>query len=783
MASTDSGPSGSSLPDKAAVLQAESDAVDKHDDDDAAAAELGKFDGDLGHSRKQTFSGFVLLWLGFQSCGVIYGDIGTSPLYVFSSTFSAQPSWDDLVGALSIVLWSLTLIVSVKYVCIVLAADDDGQGGTFALYSLLARYVRLARGGGGGAASTTPAAATLHLQRYRTGDMRPGARGLRRLLEGSAACQRLLQLAGVLGVSMVMADGVLTPAQSVLGAIQGLTVVRPDLGTPAIVGITCAILVVLFLLQPLGTARLGSAFAPIVVVWLLFNLASGVYNLAVHDHTVLKAFSPHYAFLYLARNGTDGWHSLGGLLLAFTGVEALFADLAAFGRRAIQLSWLCLAFPCLLFAYAGQAAFIAQDANGTAFTNPFYNTVPPGTFYFSMVIAILAAVVASQAMVTSTFQLLVQVMRLSYFPHIKVVHTSRRFHDQVYVPLANWLLMVGTVVVTAVYNNTTSLGNAYGVCVIFVTFLTTCMLALVAMLIWRLPVYVVLPVFLLFALLDGTYLSAVLTKVPAGAWFTLLLALVLSSVFVLWRFGKEAQWAAEARHQAALAAPPASAAPSPTSTPTSVVPGLGIFFDKLGDPARPPPCFTHFVLKFAARPAVILFFHMRPLDVPVVTAPDERFVVARHRLPSLARSNAYLVVLRHGYAEEPLHPGIAHDLVAQVDGFLARSLARTPPANVPRVEQERAALRAASATQIVYLLGKEAMRVGRRSADGDKEKDKDTNRGTGKPTWRQRLNVWLPCRRLLLELFLWIRENSRTKLAAFDMEIDKMVEVGYLTEL
>ncbi|KIH93423.1 KUP system potassium uptake protein [Sporothrix brasiliensis 5110] len=758
MASTDSGPSGSSLPDKAAVWQADSVVIDRHDDDDAAA-ELGKFDGDLAHSRKQTFSGFVLLWLGFQSCG---------------------PSWDDLVGALSIVLWSLTLIVSVKYVCIVLAADDDGQGGTFALYSLLARYVRLARGGGG--STLTP-----HLQRYRTGDMRPGARGLRRLLEGSAACQRLLQLAGVLGVSMVMADGVLTPAQSVLGAIQGLTVVRPDLGTPAIVGITCAVLVVLFLLQPLGTARLGSAFAPIVVVWLLFNLASGVYNLAVHDHTVLRAASPHYAVLYLVRNGTDGWRSLGGLLLAFTGVEALFADLAAFGRRAIQLSWLCLAFPCLLFAYAGQAAFIAQDATGTAFvgTNPFYNTVPPGTFYFSMVIAILAAVVASQAMVTSTFQLLVQVMRLSYFPHVKVVHTSRRFHDQVYVPLANWLLMVGTVVVTAVYNNTTSLGNAYGVCVVFVTFLTTCMLALVALLIWRLPVYVVLPVFLLFALLDGTYLSAVLTKVPAGAWFTLLLALVLSSVFVLWRFGKEAQWAAEARHQAALAAHDAAAAPSPPPPPTSVVPGLGIFFDKLGDPARPPPCFTHFVLKFAARPAVILFFHMRPLDVPVVTAPDERFVVARHRHPSLARSstNAYLVVLRHGYAEEPLHPGIAHDLVAQVDGFLARSLGRTPPENVPRVEQERAALRAASATQIVYLLGKEAMRVGRRSADGDKEKDKDAARGTRKPTWRQRLNVWLPCRRLLLELFLWIRENSRTKLAAFDMEIDKMVEVGYLTEL
>ncbi|KAL1891199.1 hypothetical protein Sste5346_007832 [Sporothrix stenoceras] len=762
---SNSSPSGLSSP---AIRIAEQDrsvlqttTVINNDDDDVHDT-LGKFDGDLEQGRKQTFSGFLLLWLGLQSCGVIYGDIGTSPLYVFSSTFTSQPSWDDLVGALSIILWSLTLIVSVKYVCIVLAADDDGQGGTFALYSLLARYVRIAKPGPSSSLSKTSPG---RLRRYKTGDMRPEARSLRRFLESSPACQRILKLVGVLGVSMVMADGVLTPAQSVLGAIQGITVVRPDLGTPAIVGITCAILVVLFLLQPFGTSRLGTAFAPIVVVWLLFNLATGIYNLVVYDHTVLKAFSPHYAFLYLVRNRTDGWRSLGGLLLAFTGVEALFADLAAFGRRAIQLSWLCLAFPCLLFAYAGQAAYISQDATGTAYTNPFYNTVPPGTFYFSMVIAILAAIVASQAMVTSTFQLLVQVMRLSYFPHIKVVHTSRRFHDQVYVPLANWLLMIGTVVVTAVYNNTTSLGNAYGVCVIFVTFLTTCMLALVALLIWRLPVYVVLPVFLVFALLDGTYLSAVLTKVPDGAWFTLLLAFLLSSIFVLWRFGKEAQWGAEERHQAMLEASP----PSKAGT-TALVPGLGVFFDKLGDPARPPPCFTHFVLKFAACPAVTIFFHMRPLDVPVI-APEERFVVARHRaLPS-----AYIVVLRHGYAEEPLRPGIAHDLVEEVDRFLAQSLGTTPPANVPLVQQERTTLKEASDTQIVYLLGKEAMRVGRKTNDDDKEKSN--------PTWRHRLNVGAFCRRMLLELFLWIRENSRTKLAAFDMEIDKMVEIGYLTDL
>lgn len=388
----------------------------------------------------------MLAWLSFQSIGTIYGDIGTSPLYVYSSTFASHPSWDDLVGALSIIIWSITLIVTVKYTFIVLSADDDGQGGTFALYALLARSARITT-------RDPNVAFAPRLERHDTNDMDVVGKRFRTFLERSTVAKFCLKLTGVVGVSMVIADGVLTPAQSVLGAIQGITVANPDLTRSAIVGISCAILVFLFAIQPFGTAKLGTAFAPIVVVWLLFNFCSGAYNLVQYDHTVLKAFSPYYAGAYLVRNGHDGWRSLGGLLLAFTGVEALFADLGAFSKRAIQISWLGLAFPCLLIAYAGQAAYIAVDATETAFTNPFFFTVPPGSFYFSMVIAVLAAIVASQAMITSSFQLLTQVMRLSYFPHIKTVHTSTKFHEQVYMPFANWLLMIGTVVVTAVYNN------------------------------------------------------------------------------------------------------------------------------------------------------------------------------------------------------------------------------------------------------------------------------------------------------------------------------------------
>ncbi|KAB5570738.1 potassium transporter-domain-containing protein [Coniochaeta sp. 2T2.1] len=653
-----------------------------------------------------------------------------------------------------------------------------------------------------------------------------------------------------------MADGVLTPAQSVLGAVQGIRVVHPELKTSAIIGISVGILVFLFLLQPFGTARLGTTFAPIVTVWLLFNFSSGIYNLVKFDHTVLKAFSPAFAFSYFTRNGHEGWKSLGGILLAFTGVEALFADLGAFSKRAVQVSWLCMAYPCLLIAYIGQAAFISADATETAFTNPFFFSVPPGTLIFSLVIAILAAIVASQAMITSTFQLLVQVMRLSYFPHIKVVHTSRQFHDQVYIPIANWLLMIGTVIVTAVYNNTTSLGNAYGVCVIFVAFITTWMVALVAILIWRLPIWIVFPVFLIFAAIDGAYTTSVLIKVPEGAWFTLLLAAILSSIHILWRYGKEAQWVAESLDRLpasalltvshnvgtpdskTVASSSSSTSPSPSASPSrspptqatihlspifnslplTTVPGLGIFFDKTGDPAILPPSFVHFVRKFAARPSVLIFFHMRPLPVPSVPL-GERFVVTRRSaasssfgppLPSVVahgrsetdafatsrsgseeRSNdvkprvggvpllpdAYSVVLRHGYADDVLRPGLARDLVAQIELAVSRGGGQNG-----HLAGELVTLRRAVEAQIVYVLGKEAMRIRRRGGGGDGEEE--GKQGHGVKGIRD-VGGWVrnATRRVLLGTFLWIRENSRAKLADLDIDVDKLVEVGFLKEI
>ncbi len=251
----------------------------------------------------------------------------------------------------------------------------------------------------------------VRMERHLSIDLKTPNRTLRTTLEKSRFFRGLLKAIGVLAVSMVMSDGVLTPAQSVLGAVQGLTVIKPDLASSTVVSVSCGILILLFLIQPLGTGRLASVFAPVVIVWLGFNGGFGIYNLVKFDHSVLKAFSPYFAFRFFVQHKTEGWRMLGGVLLAFTGVEALFADLGAFSLRAIQLSWMCYTFPCLLLGYIGQAAFISVHPD--AYSNPFFNSAPPGMLYPSLVVAILAAIVASQAIITATFQ--VDFLRLFLF--------------------------------------------------------------------------------------------------------------------------------------------------------------------------------------------------------------------------------------------------------------------------------------------------------------------------------------------------------------------------------
>ncbi|KAF8251827.1 putative potassium transporter 5 [Wilcoxina mikolae CBS 423.85] len=684
-----------------------------------------------------------------QSIGVIYGDIGTSPLYVYSSTFLTPPSYDDLLGALSLIIWSLTFIVTVKYVAVVLCADDEGEGGSFALYSLITRYTNIMQ-------RNPREPLGVRLERHMTRDMSKPNTDFRRLLETSAIFRNIVKIFAVLGVSMVLADGVLTPAQSILGAIQGLQVAAPHIETKTIVGISCAVLVILFAIQPFGTSKIGSSFAPIVIIWLAINWAYGIYNLVKYDHSVLKAFSPYYAGLYFVRNGTDGWKSLGGILLAFTGVEALFADLGAFSARAIRLSWLAFTYPCLLLAYIGQAAYISVKPE--AVSNPFFNSVPPGMYWPSLIISVLAAFVASQAMITGAFQLLSQTMHMSYFPNIKLVHTSTKFHGQVYIPMANYLMFAGTILVTVVYNNTTRLGHAYGVCVVMVTFITTSLVAVVAMVVWRLHILIVLAGFLIFGCLDMLFLSSALLKFPDGAWFTIMVGGVLSCILLLWRFGKNEQWASEATDRSpsnlvniGKAGELRLKVPDGDKELT-ILKGLGIFFDKAG--CLSPTVYVHFLHKFEAHHEVTIFFNLRHLSYPHVDEQD------RYSISRIGVSNTFRIVARQGYMDNVFTEDFGTVLLEQLRTFLEGEIGRVPeagaPALVARAKKELEALETAYKKQVIYIFGKEQLHPKKEAK-------------------------WV--RRLLLGIFVWMRENTRSKPAEFGVQVDRLVEVGFVKEV
>ncbi|KAK8162023.1 potassium transporter-domain-containing protein [Phyllosticta citrichinensis] len=835
--------------DDAACVEKDIDLI--YDEEEALDVQSRDF------KQKQVFRGWTLLWLAYQSIGVIYGDIGTSPLYVYSSTFSSEPSHDDLLGALSLIIWSITLIVTVKYVLIVLYANDEGEGGTFAIYSLLSRYCNIAK-------HDPKKKNAYKLERYASNQLRPSTRSLRDFLENSRVSHAVLKALSVFGVSLVLSDSILTPAQSVLGAVQGLKVVTPGISSSTIIGVSCAILVLLFLLQPLGISRLASCFAPIVVVWLLLNLCFGIYNLATFDWTVLKAFSPYFAGQFLVRNKTDGWISLGGILLCFTGVEALFADMGAFSKEAIQISWLGLAYPCLLLAYIGQAANISH--NEGAYSNPFFNTVPPGMLYPSLIISILAAIVASQALITSTFQLLSQVMNMSYFPQIKMIYTSEKFHGQVYIPVANWLMMIGTVIVTAVFNNTTKLGHAYGFCVILVAFITTNLVAITALMVWRFRWFVVLPVWFVFITLDGLFLTSAATKFIDGAWFTFVLAILLCSVFILWRYGKEKQWAAEEKKRIDLRdliIKDEDGKPRLTDRwgggEINNIKGLGIFFDKAGD--KVPAVYEEFIKKFEAQQDVHVFLHLRALHMPHIP-DDERYSASGTSMP-----NCYRLTIRHGYNDHPVNFDLGSTVYTQLRHALVRAArpasthsdaassspaakahAKTSPTRQPAASLEPSIIpgpfdpahvglpRATSPAPPSILIDRVDAAASDRSNSSDSHSH--SHGGSGKPSHspsRHRRNssvrfagpadtpytslpdsalkrrlaaldaayatqvvyvvgkeelrlmgpgsYWDWWRQGVLGVFLWLRANTRAKVAKMKVPVDKLVEVGFVREL
>ncbi|GMP29207.1 hypothetical protein CsSME_00004414 [Camellia sinensis var. sinensis] len=606
----------------------------------------------------------TVLTLAYQSLGVVYGDLSTSPLYVYKSTFAEDiqhsESNEEIYGVLSFVFWTVTLIPLLKYVFIVLRADDNGEGGTFALYSLLCRHARV---------STLPNCqlADEDLSEYKkdgivSADKSLGS-SLRSTLERHRVLQWVLLALALIGTCMVIGDGVLTPAISVFSAVSGLELsMSKEHHQYVEVPVTCIILVFLFALQHYGTHRIGFLFAPVVITWLLCISAIGVYNIVHWNPHVYKALSPYYMYKFLKKTQRGGWMSLGGILLCITGSEAMFADLGHFSQLSIKIAFSFVVYPSLILAYMGQAAYLSKHhVIESDYRIGFYVSVPEKIRWPVMAIAILAAVVGSQAIITGTFSIIKQCSALGCFPRVKIVHTSSKIHGQIYIPEINWTLMILCLAVTVGFRNTKHISNASGLAVITVMLVTTCLMSLVIVLCWHKSVFLAICFIFFFGSVEALYFSASLIKFLEGAWVPVALSFIFLIIMYVWHYGTIKKYEFDVQNKVSinwlLTLGP--------NLGFVRVRGIGLVQTELVSGI--PAIFSHFVTNLPAFHQVLIFLCVKSVPVPHVR-PEERFLVGRIG-PKEYR--IYRCIARYGYRD--IHKDdveFEKDLVCSIAEFI-----------------------------------------------------------------------------------------------------------------
>ncbi len=446
-----------------------------------------------------------LLRLSLGALGIVYGDIGTSPLYAIRECFSGRtgivPTPDNVLGILSLFAWSLILVVVVKYLGFVMRADNHGEGGILALLALVTGQ-----------------------------DAHPGPSAVRRSRRRAA-----LVVLGIFGAALLLADGMITPVISVLGALEGLEIATPVFHR-AIVPLALLVLVALFLVQKRGTAGIAAVFGPTMLVWFSAIAAAGIPAIARHPE-VLLAFDPSHALRFLAEHRRAGLLVLGAVFLCVTGSEALYADMGHFGRRPIRFAWFAVAFPALLANYFGQGALLIA-ARGARVENPFYQLAPGLLLYPLLVIATLAAVIASQALISGAFSLAQQAVQLGLLPRLTVIHTSREARGQIYVPEVNNMLLVAAVALVLSFRSSGALAAAYGIAVVSTMIITTLLLYVVSRRIWGWSLARAMSLAALFLAIDLPFLGANATKIAEGGWFPLVIAIAMFVVMSSWRDGR-----------------------------------------------------------------------------------------------------------------------------------------------------------------------------------------------------------------------------------------------------
>ncbi len=447
-------------------------------------------------SSRSPPSGSALAGLTLAAVGVVYGDIGTSPLYALKEVFAHGHvilTAENIYGVLSLVFWTLTVVVSVKYVLLILRADNNGEGGLIAMLALASTAVR----------------------------DKPGLR------------RRLLVL-GIFGTAIFFGDGVITPAISVLSAVEGLEVGAPAL-RQYVVPVTLLVLTGLFLVQRHGTARVGNMFGPVMVLWFITLAVLGLVHIA-ENPSILWALSPHYALVFLLGNPGVAFIALGSVVLCVTGAEALYADLGHFGKRPIRLAWFGLAMPALVLNYFGQGAMLLQHPSKVG--NPFFEMAPTWALYPLIGLATCATVIASQALITAAFSVTKQAIQLGYLPRLRILHTSVREAGQIYVPFINWGLYVCIVVAVLVFGSTTKLAAAYGIAVTIDMLITTTMTFFVIRYGWKYPWSLSVAATFFFFAVDFVYFSANVVKVFDGGWFPVAIGIVMFTLMMTWKQGR-----------------------------------------------------------------------------------------------------------------------------------------------------------------------------------------------------------------------------------------------------
>ncbi|HYZ48627.1 MAG TPA: potassium transporter Kup [Sphingomonas sp.] len=538
-----------------------------------------------------------LLKLAVGAIGIVFGDIGTSPLYALKESFIGHhPLTVDslhIFGVISLMFWSLIMIVTVKYVFVIMRADNKGEGGSLALLALINRST-------------------------------PGKRWSSSII-----------MLGVFATALFYGDSIITPAISVLSAVEGLGVVDAHFDR-FILPLSIAILVGLFLLQARGTERVGRLFGPVMLLYFAVIAVLGVVNL-VQRPEVLAALSPHYIILFFAHDPVLAFLALGSVVLAVTGAEALYADMGHFGRRPISIAWLYLVFPALILNYLGQASLLMRSPE--AVENPFFLLAPEQLRLPLVILATFATIIASQAVISGAFSVTQQAIQLGFIPRLKIAHTSASTVGQIYIPVVNWALLVLVVLLVLTFRSSSNLASAYGIAVTGTMFITTCMMAVLVFRVWSWNKLLGGLIIGTFLLIDGAYFTSNMTKIVDGGWFPLLVGLIAFTLLTTWAKGRQLMM--ERLREAAM---PISIFIDSAATSATRVPGTAVFMTYTPDGV--PHALLHNLKHNKVLHERVILLTVKIADVPYVEQPN------RCQLEPLGHG-FHRLVIKYGFMQEP----------------------------------------------------------------------------------------------------------------------------------